>query len=152
MWFRRSIAIVSLTENVPRALVMAGLVLVAAGCQRGDRPPLGRVTGTVTMDGQPLAGVEVSFAPESGRPSVGLTDGAGRYELMYVGTVKGAKVGSHRVRIATVPSDLDDSGDDDRPPRSLPLIRIPLRYNFQTTLTAEVQRGRNTFDFALESK
>jgi hypothetical protein len=129
---------------------MAGLMLAAAGCQRGDRPPLGRVSGTVTMDGQPLAGVEVSFAPETGRPSIGLTDGAGRYELTYVGTVKGAKVGSHRVRIAMPMASLD-SDDAEQPVRTL-LMRIPLRYNFQTTLTAEVQRGRNDFDFALESK
>jgi hypothetical protein len=140
-----------LVTHVWNTVLIAGVVLIASGCQRGDRPPLGIVTGMVTMDGQPLAGVEVSFAPESGRPSVGLTDGAGRYDLVYVGTVKGAKVGPHRVRISMPPGDLDNE-DDERPARALRLMRIPLRYNFQTMLTAEVQRGRNDFDFALESK
>jgi hypothetical protein len=150
MCFTRAISNIGLAAHAWSVLVMAGLMLAAAGCQRGDRPPLGRVSGTVTMDGQPLAGVEVSFAPETGRPSIGLTDGAGRYELTYVGTVKGAKVGSHRVRIAMPMASLD-SDDAEQPVRTL-LMRIPLRYNFQTTLTAEVQRGRNDFDFALESK
>jgi len=134
-----------------KAALVAGLLLLGSGCQPGDRPPLGFVTGTVTMDGQPLAGIEVSFAPESGRPSGGLTNAAGRYELTYVGGVKGAKVGSHRVRMLTPPGELQN-GDGDRPARSTQPIRIPARYNLETTLTAEVARGRNTLDFALESK
>jgi len=141
-----------LKVKVSNVVIVACLLLAGAGCRQSDQPPLGRVTGTVTLDGQPVAGVEVSFAPESGRPSAGLTDTAGRYELIYVGTTKGAKVGSHRVRIAALAPDFADSGDGDRPARPAQLIRIPRRYNLETTLTAEVRRGRNEFDFALESK
>jgi hypothetical protein len=131
---------------------LAGFLVAASGC-RGDRPPLGRVSGTVTLDGRPLEGVEVSFVPESGRPSIAVTNAAGGYQLIYVGAALGAKVGSHRVSI-NYPLVYDDDSDGDngggasraRGPQ------IPGRYNLETTLTAEVGRGRNTFDFALESK
>ena len=33
-----------------------------------------------------------------------------------------------------------------------PPPKIPSKYNKRSTLTAEVKAGRNTFDFALESK
>ena len=43
----------------------------SAGCGEGapsDTPELGSVTGTVTMDGKPLANVTVTFEPETGKP------------------------------------------------------------------------------------
>jgi hypothetical protein len=75
-----------------------------------------------------------------------ITDAAGRYELTYVRSVKGAKVGAHCVRVYY------PATDDEDDTRSFSGPRIPARYNAESTLTAEVQRGRNTFDFALESK
>ena len=42
------------------------------------------VTGTVTLDGQPLAAAMVRFQPASGgAPSAGTTDSSGRYELRH---------------------------------------------------------------------
>jgi hypothetical protein len=136
---------------VPHVLwPLLGLSLVGMwGCGgQGDRPPLGSVSGTVTLDGQPLVGGQVTFAPETGRPSIGRTDSAGRYELFYVLATKGAKVGKHRVFIGWPPADDDAepvAKDASRPP-------LPARYGQQSTLTADVNSGANTFDFALESK
>jgi hypothetical protein len=129
-------------------LIGSGVVALAVGvgCSSGDRPPLGRVSGTVTLDGASLPGVVVSFAPAEGRSSMAITDAAGRYELSYVGSVKGARVGSHRVRVYPPATDDEDNT------RSFSGPRIPARYNAESTLTAEVRRGRNEFDFALESK
>ena len=76
------------------------LVVVLAGCGGiPDQPPLGTVTGTVTLDGKPLEFVEVSFVPEVGRPSYGDTNGSGKYELTYVQRTKGAKVGKHTITV-----------------------------------------------------
>lgn len=119
-----------------------------AGCSSGDRPPLGSVSGAVTLDGQPLAGAEVCFAPPKGRPSLGRTDASGRYALSYVGTTKGAMVGSHRVYIAWPPPDSDE--EPVKPTAARP--PIPDRYNRKSELTAEVRGGSNTFDFKLDSK
>ena len=130
---------------------VVAMCVVGPGCGRGDRPPLGRVSGAVTMDGRPLAGVEVNFLPETGRPSIAVTDAAGGYDLTYVGATKGAKVGPHRVTI-NYPLVSDEDEESRRLSAAARGPQIPRRYNLETTLTAEVGRGRNTFDFALESK
>ena len=74
------------------------VILVGCG-SRGDRPELGTVTGRVTLNGEPLRNVEVSFVPASGRPSYGETNDDGIYELVYIRDVKGAKVGKHKVTV-----------------------------------------------------
>lgn len=120
----------------------------ASGCRSrpSDQPDLGTVTGVVTMDGAPLAGVLISFAPEAGRASQAVTDSEGRYELIYIGKTMGAKVGNHTVHITTPVE--DESDPDARKVKET----IPAKYNKNTTLTAEVKAGKNTVDFKLESK
>ncbi len=128
------------------SLLVISLVLqVFAGCAWGpdDEPELGTVTGKVTMDGKPLAGVWVGFAPTEGRSSMGLTDKDGRYTLNYLPETLGAKVGAHKVAVTT-PRE-DESGAEVKNFRET----IPLRYNLQTELSAEVKSGSNEFNFNL---
>jgi hypothetical protein len=128
-------------------------LLVAAGCssQPADQPPLGRVRGKITMDGQPLAGVDIVFSPDKGRPSVATTDSTGRYDLSYINTTKGAKVGPHKVFIRPAETSPDEvPGDGSKPAAPRPVV--PAKYNKRSELTAEVKAGGNTIDFALESK
>jgi hypothetical protein len=76
------------------------IVLTLTGCGGvPDQPPLGTVTGVITLDGKPLEFVEVSFSPEVGRPSDGETNSLGEYELSYVQNTKGAKVGKHTIMV-----------------------------------------------------
>lgn len=136
------------------AVLIAGL-LMAAGCssQPADQPPLGRVRGRVTMDGRPLAGVDVVFAPEKGRPSVGTTDQAGRYDLAYINTTKGAKVGRHTVFIRPAEASADASaGGAQAGAAGAKRGRIPEKYNKRSELTADVKPGSNTIDFPLDAK
>ncbi|MEA1951801.1 MAG: hypothetical protein U9N87_10480, partial [Planctomycetota bacterium] len=74
----------------------------------------------------------------SGKQSYAKTDAAGRYELIYLRDIKGAKVGPHKVIITTAA---------ERSPQE----RLPACYNRQTTLTAQVEPGANTVDFDLKS-
>ncbi len=127
-------------------LAMALTSMSACRSRPSDQPDLGTVTGVVTMDGAPLEGALVSFAPAEGRASQGVTDAEGKYELVYIGNTKGAKVGSHRVHITTYIA--DDSDPDARKIKET----IPAKYHKDTVLTAEVKEGTNTFDFALESE
>ncbi len=60
------------------------LLVLAVGCTPSDQPPLGRVYGTVTLDGEPLAGVIVNYQPENGRVATAETDAKGYYDLVYV--------------------------------------------------------------------
>jgi len=129
-----------------RCLTVFGLLLVVfiAGCSgpSGDVPDLATVTGTVTMNGEPLGGVSVEFESASGQVASGTTDASGRYEVVYSGDAKGAEIGENTVRITTVldhptPPDYQDP--------------IPAKYNEATELKVTVEPGENTHDFDLES-
>jgi hypothetical protein len=121
--------------------LLACLCLTAPGCSRSDRPPLGNVAGTVTLDGKPLAEAIVVFKPvQPGRASQATTDDAGHYEIVYLGDVAGAAVGTHTVRIIT--ANEKNGGKE----------RLPGRYNAETTLSADVKSGANTLDFELTSR
>lgn len=124
-------------------LLVSLLALAAVGC--GQNPyETNSVTGVVTLDGAPLPGARVTFFPAGGRPSYGITDENGRYELTYIRDIMGAEAGRHAVSITTEADTL--------PNGQMPPERIPRRYNAASTLTAEVTEGANEIDFELESK
>src|SRR5881409_1494611 len=89
------------------------ILVVAAGALLGGVAGCGeakyvKVSGVVTLDGQPYKNAVVSFQPISsegnpnpGRGSTGLTDENGRYTLVTDDGHTGAVVGKHRVRIQT---------------------------------------------------
>ncbi len=133
-------------KNILSICFLFTISCVSLGCGGsggGDQPDLGTVTGTVSLDGQPLSGVIILFTPEEGRQSTAVTDENGGYELAYTGDSKGAKIGKHTIGFT--------SSDDDSIKASAP---IPPQYTIgsDTGLTAEVKAGENTFDFDLISK
>ncbi len=77
--------------------VSIALLSLVGGCGRGDLPPLGDVSGKVTLDGEPLVGVIINFEPESGRGATATTDEEGNYTLTYTYGVKGTKLGPSTV-------------------------------------------------------
>ncbi len=129
----------------PQLAVTTLAVCLLAGCSSkpAGLPDVTPVTGTVTMDGQPLASVTVVFESPSGHSSFGSTDAAGKYELVAAGNQRGAIIGSNTVRI---------NSHLDAPPGPRWKDPIPARYNAATELKADVVAGNNTFDFSLESK
>ena len=145
-----------------------GLLLVAlsvfplalSGCSRSDRPELGQVTGTVTMDGAPLNGIAVVFYPENGRPARGKTDQNGKYALTYIHKTPGTKVGTNRVEIAPNEEGEDESEESANTedtgaapaPQKLKKVKVPDRYNTNSILKADVFPGENVLDFTLVSK
>jgi hypothetical protein len=127
-----------------RRLVIATLACLA-GCGGPEHPEVGRVSGVITLDGQPLADATVMFQPTNGRASVATSDSAGKYSLTYLDGVPGAKLGAHKVIIRT-----EIPGEDGQPP--IAKEKLPKKYHEQTELTAEVKPGSNTFDFDLTSQ
>ncbi|MEZ6126389.1 MAG: hypothetical protein R3C49_24965 [Planctomycetaceae bacterium] len=122
--------------------------LTTAGCG-GDTPPIGFVSGTIKLNGQPLEGANVEFTPANGRGSVAVTDAEGKYILKYTNTVDGALVGQHTVRISTgVAGSASNEGGDS--PAGKP-ERIPPAYNSQSEVKADVKSGSNTFDYDIDS-
>ncbi|QDT89611.1 carboxypeptidase regulatory-like domain-containing protein [Gimesia algae] len=135
-------------------LLSLSLSLTGCGGGAGDQPTLGLVKGTVTMDGSPLAGVAVTFSPDSGRPATGKTDVAGNYELIYIRNTPGCKLGHNTVMISNSgeEDEMEMEGDDAVMPNSTEENEIPAKYNSKTTLEADVQPGENTFNFDLKKK
>src|SRR5262245_33508473 len=111
------------------------LAAAALGCGGEKVPRLGRVTGTVTLDGQAVADAVVQFggvkAEES--TSFGKTDAAGNYELYYSRKHKGATIGEHPVYISTYQAATDDN--------PVTKERIPAIYNGKSELKETVKRG-----------
>jgi hypothetical protein len=134
----------SLLRGLVSAVLVAVLGLVV-GC--GDAN-LGRVQGTVTLDGQPLEGAMVTFAPvEGGRPAAGRTDASGRYQLVYSRDAGGAMIGEHLVTITTYDERPGENDEDVIVPE-----RVPARYNANSELKVTVEPGSNEMNFELESE
>lgn len=137
-------------------MTLLSLSFSLAGCggDSSDQPELGQVKGTVTMDGSPLAGVSVTFSPDSGRPATGKTDIAGNYELIYIRNTPGCKLGHNKVMISnsTEEDEMEQEGDDAVQTAPSDEKMIPAKYNDKTTLEADVQPGENTFNFDLKKK
>jgi hypothetical protein len=129
----------------PRLLpLLAALAVGAVGCGSDQFTP---VSGTVTLDGQPLRNAGVNFQPvrsegkgNPGPGSAAFTDENGHYTLKVVGTeTRGAVVGKHKVQIT-----LRQKG-----PKPLPAKY----YGKNTILEFDVPAGgTESADFRLTSK
>ena len=99
-----------------RSIAVFGLMaLLASGCSGGGpkRPPLGKVSGTVTYKGKPVSGAVVSFMMERApRAATGTTDSNGNYKLTTFDTNDGALVGTHKVTVTKIP--LPASGESSK--------------------------------------
>ena len=131
----------------PASCIVHCLTMLAclAGCGGPAHPDVGRVSGVITLDGQPLADATVMFQPTTGRASVATTDSAGKYSLLYLDGVPGALLGTHKVIIRT-----EIPGEDGQPP--VAKEKLPKKYHDTTELTAEVKPGANKFDYDLKSQ
>jgi hypothetical protein len=138
-----------------RNLVAGGLVGLLAvgplGCGKGG-PKYVRVSGVVKLNGSPYQGAVVNFqpigatgSPYPGRGSYGHTDKDGRFTLVVDDKIKGAVVGKHRVRIATLrgstpagayPGGTPDGGE--RPRTKREVDPIPPEWNESSTKEFEV--------------
>lgn len=137
-----------MTLYAPNRFWFAAVTAWAISCWTGcssSGPELGTVSGTVTLDGQPLPDATVTFMPETGRSSSGRTDPEGKYELNYTFDRAGAVVGKHIVRITTA----GKSGAESPDPSD---EKLPARYHANTELKAAVERGHNEVDFDLTSQ
>ena len=125
-------------------LALATLLLFITGCS-GDGK-VGRVTGTVHLDGKPLEGAMVTFYPQNegggmsrGSASMGRTDAQGKYELVYNRSTTGAEIGEHLVYVETM-----QEGSGYGPGRK---EEVPKQYNSESTLRVTVKSGSQAIDF-----
>lgn len=129
------------------ATTMAAITLIGlVGCGSGSG--VVPVSGTVTLDGEPLAGALVSFYPqeEGKRFSTGTTDASGHYELVYTNDQKGAATGKHTVKITT--ATVQGEGGPARAPKE----KLPAKYNDASELTVDITSSSSSTNFDLQSK
>jgi hypothetical protein len=133
------------------------LCTVVGGCGGGDSYSVAPVSGQVTLDGQPLSGVMVSFQPVAtgkdapGPGSSGTTGADGRYTLQLAAAKSkpGAVVGKHTVRLMMASS--SPAPDSDAPVKPAK-EQIPQKYR-DTPPTFEVPAGgTDKANFELTSK
>jgi hypothetical protein len=133
--------------NLKYCASLATLCLALSGCGGGaaDLPDLGRVSGTVTIDGEPTPDVSVMFAPvDGGRSSSGVTDSSGKYVLYYNANTEGALIGAHNVHIS---SHVDFDPNDPDGPMVPPEGNVPSDYK-NIEKQATVTSGNNTVDLS----
>lgn len=95
--------------------VLSSTIAILVGCgDSTDKPQVAPVKGKLIKNGAAVPYATVEFIPENGAPSTGTTDEAGEFELVYVDGTKGAKVGTHQVRV-TVGGNAMGSADDAAP-------------------------------------
>ncbi len=130
------------------------VLFLAALCGCGSSDGLNRqaVSGTVTLDGQPISIGAILFEPTS--PESGTAVGATiRQGGFAIARHEGPVPGSYRVRIYSSSGiqATPAKGQSDRAPRPM-VERLPARYNTQTELRATVVRRHvKPFRFDLNS-
>ncbi|QDU75334.1 hypothetical protein Pan97_23640 [Bremerella volcania] len=127
------------------------LCLLFSGCG-GNGIPRAAVQGTVTLDGKPIESGVIMFIPETVAP-VALKITGGHYDSESdVNDRRGAVIGHCSVQIfANRPT--GRSYTDVMTGEKMEETKqfVPAKYNERTELTAEVEAGRQTIDFHLES-
>jgi hypothetical protein len=84
-----------------RLIALVGFALLV-GCGPSG-PAMVKVSGTVTLDGAPVEGAAVMFAPAAaGRPAQGTTDATGNFQLTTDKAGDGAQEGEYEVTVAGV--------------------------------------------------
>jgi hypothetical protein len=132
-----------------RPLAFLFFAPLLAGCGGGDELPRRAVSGTVTLDGQPLAEGTIRFDPADGQATGGgdVIRG-GSYSLPRA---NGLVPGQYRVSISSASGASGASGEAPGSAGVMMSEQIPSRYNSRSELTAEVaDSGSNTFDLDLE--
>ncbi len=147
----------------------AALVCLAiSGCGGGStyKPPseVYPVSGTVTYNGQPVAGATVTFfAAEAQRTAAGMTNDQGVYRLTTFTSNDGAVVGKQSVTVTKGNTAQAEPLPDDQSPnydplavmRSAPTVKPPIPEKYATQTTSELEatvsaEGKNEFDFELK--
>ena len=146
-------------------LLPFGLIL---GCGPAG-PAVQPVSGTVTLDGQPVEGATISFVPledpgasDLSGPllAIGRTDASGKYALTATQSTavdRGTTVGQYKVTIVKKNMANAPTGPPPAGQRFVPRYEYHVPQAFEggiagpSPIEVEVVRGRNVFNFSLKS-
>jgi hypothetical protein len=137
-----------------RSTLILAVVAALAVCQAGCGKHSASVSGSVTLDGKPLATGVVNFTPAATGASAYANIGAdGRYALQ-TGAEAGLEPGSYKVTVAAnaTPEQAAAMGIKIGREGIMPLLTPPRYADVSTTpLVVDVKAGRQEIDLALEA-
>jgi hypothetical protein len=135
--------------------------LSLTGCNGGvqadyDKLGLVEISGTVTLDGQPLSGAVVMFEAPDTTFCYGTTDASGRYTLKLNSEKTGVVPGEKVVRISTTARTGEESinNGDEEDPDEKPADgaeKVPACYHADSKITVQVTESDANFNFDLLS-
>lgn len=150
--------------------VLVCLVAPICGCGGSDQMECAQVTGSVTLDGEPLPTATILFRPDFGRAGRGKIENGIIVESSTYGINDGIVLGKHRIAVQAIPevvpvtgSRIEEpvgSGRTIQPPPSYAPSRskartntvvIPKKYQDpeQSGLTAEITADGNELNLQL---
>jgi hypothetical protein len=134
-----------MTNRAAVVLFVVGLLSIVSGCSNANR---GTVSGSVTIDGQPVKSGSIGFFPiDEKSPTSGATIADGQYTATV--PLGPAKV---QIRVAKVVGQKKLYNTADSPVQPIMREVLPRKYNDDTELQLDVQPGSNSKDFELSSK
>ena len=137
------------------AMLFCGFAaLLCAGC--GKSLPA-TVSGTITVDGQPLAereniGGEVMLFPSGGGAAAYAALAADGQYTVQTGAARGLEPGDYMVTVRVVEIEPEPPGGYQRVPKQTLISEPSYQDRENSGLTANIKRGKNTVDFDLTSK
>ncbi|MFT5301122.1 MAG: hypothetical protein ACI814_001906 [Mariniblastus sp.] len=135
-------------------LALGCFILAMTGC--GGNNDLGLVTGVVTSDGKPVAGVVLEFVPTGGgRDSVAKTNEQGEFEVMFVRDKPGAVIGEHQIsfQIQGLDGPAPSEEDEFNPPtKNVGGDAVSTKGRTISPDKVDVKAGQNEIDFKLVPK
>ena len=120
-------------------------IAITTGCSKG--PPMGEVSGTVTVNGTPAKTGSISFFPLD-RKSV--TSGAAIQDGKYMAKVPLGAV-KVEIRVSKVIGRKRIYNTPNSPIQDILQEVLPPKYNDQTELELDVQAGKNQKDYHLKT-
>ena len=126
--------------------LLAGCLVGCGGEETGRKS----VCGTVTLDGEPVGGGTISFAPQDGTQGysvTGVMDENGYYEVGYdSGPTTGNYAAMVNWKQPTGEKSIDQASGITM---DVTAEAIPPKYNMNTELVVEINEGSNEYDFEL---
>lgn len=131
------------------------LILALVGCGGGtpsDNLPRTAVSGSVTLDGQPLAQGNIAFDPAERGPGTTQAIGEIKDGKFSIEKTLGPVPGKYKVSISSIPPVAIAPGEDPGTRPKMDPEKVPAQYNIKTTMTQEVAAGSPPLTFDLKSR
>lgn len=114
----------------------AGLTLI--GCSPSGTAPTVPAAGVLTVGGQAVANVNITFTPEVGRSATGQTDASGAFVLSTFTEGDGAVQGTHKVTLSTSTAEVPMPGTPEAESYVPAPLPFPEKYGGLNTTDLEV--------------